>query len=129
MIFDVVVVPSIQEAFVSDSIIQANDFLQTAFLTMFIEVPLFYICGYRNIKDCIYFGAVNLVSNLLLNEFLTEVETENYVTVVLLCEVFVVILEFILCSYWIKTDKKHLMKVLIFTNLISFLSGIIIYYI
>ena len=129
MIFDVVAMPSIQEALVSDHIIQANDFMQTAFLTMFIEVPLFYICGYRNIKDCTYFAAVNLVSNLLLNEFLTEVETESYLAVVLLCEVFVVILEFVLCGYWIKTDEKHLMKVLIFTNLISFLSGIVIYYI
>ena len=127
MIFDVVAMPSIQDSLETSYIIQADDLLKTAFLTAAIEVPLFYICGYRNVKDCIYFAAVNLVSNLLLNEFLAEVETENYWTVVVVCEVFVVILEFALCRYWIKTDSKRLLKVLIFTNLISFLSGVVYY--
>ena len=127
MIFDVVAMPSIQDSLETSYIIQTDDLLKTAFLTAAIEVPLFYICGYRNVKDCIYFAAVNLVSNLLLNEFLAEVETENYWTVVVVCEVFVVILEFALCRYWIKTDSKRLLKVLIFTNLISFLSGVVYY--
>lgn len=127
MIFDVVAMPNIQDTLETSYIIQADDLLTTAFLTVAIEVPLFYICGYRNIKDCIYFAAVNLISNLLLNEFLTEVETENYWAVVIVCEVFVVILEFILCRYWLETDSKRLLKVLIFTNLISFLSGVVYY--
>ena len=127
MIFDVVAIPSIQDTLESSYILQTDDLLKTAFLTAAIEVPLFYICGYRNIKDCIYFAAVNLVSNLLLNEFLAEIETENYWAVVIVCEIFVVILEFTLCRYWIKTDSKHLLKVLIFTNLVSFLSGVVYY--
>ena len=127
MIFDVVAMPSIQDTLETSFIIQADDLLKTAFLTAAIEVPLFYICGYRNVKDCIYFAAVNLVSNLLLNEFLAEIETENYWTIVVICEIFVVILEFILCKYWIKTDSKRLLKVLIFTNLVSFLSGVVYY--
>ena len=127
MIFDVVAMPSIQDTLETSFIIQADDLLKTAFLTAAIEVPLFYICGYRNVRDCIYFAAVNLVSNLLLNEFLAEIETENYWTIVVICEIFVVILEFILCKYWIKTDSKRLLKVLIFTNLVSFLSGVVYY--
>ena len=127
MIFDVVAMPSIQEAFVPDYIIQSNDLLETALLTVVIEVPIFYICGYRNFKDCVYFAAVNIVSNLLLNEFISEIDSENYWTVAIICEVFVVILEFVLCSYWIKINKKRLLKVLIFTNLTSFLSGVVYY--
>ena len=127
MIFDVVAMPNIQDTLETSFIIQVDDLLKTAFLTAAIEVPLFYICGYRNVKDCIYFAAVNLVSNLLLNEFLAEVETENYWAVVIVCEIFVVILEFVLCRYWINADSKHLLKVLIFTNLVSFLSGVVYY--
>ena len=127
MIFDVVVMPSIQDTLETSFIIQVDDLLKTAFLTAAIEVPLFHICGYRSIKDCIYFAAINLVSNLLLNEFLAKVETENYWTIVAVCEIFVVILEFILCRYWIKTDSKRLLKVLIFTNLVSFLTGVVYY--
>ena len=127
MIFDVVAMPNIQDTLETSFIIQADDLLKIAFLTAAIEVPLFYICGYRNVRDCIYFAAVNLVSNLLLNEFLAEAETENYWLVVTICEIFVVILEFILCKYWIKTDSKRLLKVLIFTNLVSFLSGVVYY--
>ena len=127
MIFDVVVMPSMQETIESNYIIQADDLLRTAFLTAAIEVPLFYICGYKNFKDCIYFAAVNIVSNLLLNEFIAEIDLENYWTAVIVCEIFVVILEFALCSFWIKTDGKRLLKILIFTNLCSFLSGIVYY--
>ena len=106
---------------------QSDDLLQIAFITAAIEVSIFYLCGYRNIKDCIYFVAVNIISNLLLNEFLHQVNVYDIWVVVIICEIFVVILEFALCSYWIETDRKRLLKVLIFTNLISFLCGIIFY--
>ena len=104
-----------------------SDLLQFAFMTVLIEVPLFYICGYRKLKDCVYFAAVNIMTNLLLNEFLETVGYDNYWTIVCICEVFVVLLEFALCSYWLNTDNKKLFKVITFTNFVSFLAGVIYY--
>ncbi|MBR1398017.1 MAG: hypothetical protein IJ563_10870 [Selenomonadaceae bacterium] len=104
-----------------------SDLLQFAFMTVLIEVPLFYICGYRKLKDCVYFTAVNIMTNLLLNEFLGTIGYDNYWTIVCICEVFVVLLEFALCSYWLNTDNKKLFKVITFTNFVSFLAGVIYY--
>ena len=126
MIFDVALIPNSMDILEVSNATQSDDLLQIAFITAAIEVSIFYLCGYRNIKDCIYFVAVNIISNLLLNEFLHQVNVYDIWVVVIICEI-VVILEFALCSYWIETDRKRLLKVLIFTNLISFLCGIIFY--
>ena len=128
MIFDVALMPNSLDILETVNITQADELLMIAFSTAAIEVTLFYLCGYRNIKDCIYFAFVNIVSNLLLNEFLHQVATDNIWAVVIVCEIFVVILEFALCSYWIETNQRRLLKVLIFTNLTSFLSGVIYYF-
>ena len=45
-------------------------FLTVALLTVLIEVPVFYFCGYRKPKELAGFAIVNIISNLLLNEFL-----------------------------------------------------------
>ena len=127
MIFDVALIPNSMDILEVSNATQSDDLLQIAFITAAIEVSIFYLCGYRNIKDCIYFVAVNIISNLLLNEFLHQVNVYDIWVVVIICEIFVVMLEFALCSYWIETDRKRLLKVLIFTNLISFLCGIIFY--
>ena len=47
-------------------------FLVVALLTVLIEVPVFYFCGYRKPKELAGFAVVNIVSNLLLNEFLEQ---------------------------------------------------------
>ena len=127
MIFDVALIPNSIDILETSNATQSDDLLQIAFITAAIEVSIFYLCGYRNIKDCIYFVAVNIISNLLLNEFLHQVNVYDIWVVVIICEIFVVMLEFALCSYWIETDRKRLLKVLIFTNLTSFLCGIIFY--
>jgi len=106
------------------------DLLVVAFFTILIEVPLFGLCGYRKWKQLLYFAGVNLVSNLLLNEFLelTDSELEEFQLIVL-GEIFVVLLEFCLCCYFVETDRKKLLKTLIFTNAVSFLIGYWYYYI
>ena len=127
MIFDAVIISEFTD--IAENNFVFDDLFTTAFCTVFIEVLLFYMCGYRNLKDCIYFSAVNIISNLLLNEFLSKIPNENYWSVVLACEVCVVLLEFALCSYWIESDRKRLFKVLVFTNCVSFLTGVIYYFI
>lgn len=97
-----------------------DDLIIFALITALIEVPLFFLCGYRSAKDLILFAAVNLISNLLLNDFLSTVAQDSLV--IFLSEVTVLALEFVLCSYWIKPSLK-LLKVLILTNAASYFSG------
>lgn len=99
-----------------------DDLLIYAAATALIEVPLFFLCGYRSLKDLILFAAVNLISNLLLNDFLSTVAQDSLI--IFLFELTVLILEFVLCSYWIKPSAK-LLKVLIFTNAASYFIGVI----
>lgn len=101
------------------------DLLEFAALTVLIEVPLFYLCGYRKGGDCLYFAAVNVVSNLLLNEFLSVTDATSYWRIILPCEVVVVLLEFVLCTYRFEARRK-LLGVLIFTNATSFLIGLLL---
>ncbi|MBR1730527.1 MAG: hypothetical protein IJ728_13500 [Selenomonadaceae bacterium] len=123
MILDAVIIPEIQSNVAINN--YSDDFLQLALLTVIIEVPIFYLCGYRNFNDCLYFAAVNVISNLLLNGFLMSVNFNSYNLSVAIGEIFVVILEFVLCCYWIKADRRRLFKTLIFTNVVSFLIGLI----
>lgn len=101
------------------------DLLEIAALTVLIEVPLFYLCGYRRLGDCLYFAAANIVSNMLLNEFLTATDAALYWRIILPCEVVVVLLEFVLCTYRFEA-RKRLLGVLIFTNATSFLIGLLL---
>ena len=100
------------------------DLLKYALLTVMIEVPLFYLCGYRRFGDCLYFAAVNIVTNLLLNEFLTLTDAALYWKIILPCEITVVILEFVLCSYRFAENRRKLLTVITFTNAASFLTGL-----
>ncbi|MBO6236149.1 MAG: hypothetical protein J6N22_05455 [Schwartzia sp.] len=101
--------------------------LDAALATAVIETPIFWLCGYRRAAEWSWFFVVNIVSNLLLNEFLAETpQTFPYAAVVLLGEVFVVLLEYALCGYMVR-DKggKRLFRVLLLTNAVSFLTGVI----
>ena len=105
------------------------ELLGNALLTVAIEVPLFYLLGYRRLYDCLYFAGVNIVSNLLLNECLQYVTDDTwYLCLLLLGECLVVALEFALCVYGIPTEGKKLFRTLLFTNLASFLAGIAYYF-
>ncbi len=99
-----------------------DDLIVYALATALIEVPIFFLCGYRTAKDLILFAAVNLISNLLLNDFLSSVAQDWLI--IFFSELTVLILEFVLCSYWLKPSLK-LLKVLILTNATSYICGLI----
>ena len=101
-----------------------DDLIFYALATIFIEVPRFFLCGYRQSQDVIYFAIVNLVSNFLLNEFLQT--TDFSIEIILVGEFLVVALEFFLCSYWIKENQLKLLKVIFLTNFVSFSVGLLI---
>lgn len=125
MIFDAVLPTPAQSFFGDEFFFQPeSELIDFAFLTVMIEVPLFYLCGYRRPTDCLYFAGMNVVTNLLLNEFLEQIDAALYWQIILPCEVFVVILEFVLCTYRFTENHGKLLRVIIFTNTASFLAGL-----
>lgn len=105
------------------------ELLENAILTVIIEVPLFYLLGYRRFRDCTYFAVVNIVTNLLLNEFLLTLTDDTwYLFLLLLGECIVIALEFALCIYGISTERKKLFITLLLTNVTSFLVGAVYYW-
>ena len=103
-------------------------FLAVALITMLIEVPLFYFCGYRKLKEMAGFAAVNIISNLLLNEFLEQMPSSWYWMAVVLGEIAVILLEFCLCCYFIKGDRKKLFKILVLVNVCSVVTGYLLFW-
>ena len=90
-----------------------------ALATAVIETPIFWIFGYRRAAEWLWFFIVNIVSNLLLNEFLAaSPQSLPYPCAVLL--------EFALCGYAVREKGgKRLFRVLLLTNAVSFLAGVI----
>lgn len=102
--------------------------LENALLTVIIEVPLFYLLGYRRLYDCAYFAGVNIITNLLLNECLQFATDDTwYLCLLVVGESMVVALEFALCLYGLRTEGKNLFRTLLLTNMASFLVGVIYY--
>ncbi|MBE6093879.1 MAG: hypothetical protein E7199_00185 [Schwartzia succinivorans] len=102
-------------------------FWDAALATAVIETPIFWLCGYRRSVENAWFFVVNIVSNLLLNEFISATPRNfPYPCTVLLGEIFVVLLEFALCGYAVREKGgKRLFRVLLLTNAVSFLAGVI----
>lgn len=105
-----------------------DTFIAVALITVLIEVPLFYFCGYRKLKELAGFAAVNIISNLLLNEFLEQAPSGGYWVAVVLGEIAVILLEFCLCSYFIRGDRKKLLKAIALVNLCSVVLGYILFW-
>ena len=105
-----------------------DTFIAVALITVLIEVPLFYFCGYRKLKELAGFAAVNIISNLLLNEFLEQAPSGGYWVAVVLGEIAVILLEFCLCSYFIRGDRKKLLKTITLVNLCSVVLGYILFW-
>ena len=102
--------------------------LVPAVLTAVIETPLFWLCGYRHIGQCAWFMAVNIQTNLLLNEFLATQADALYADwLVVLCELVVVLLEFALCRSVVPGTAKHLWLTLLTTNLSSYGLGLVLF--
>jgi len=103
--------------------------LEVALLTIVIEVPVFYLCGYMAIKQLAAFALVNLVSNLLLNEALPiYTPTFSYWLTLAVGEALVVVLEFVLMLHIIEVQKYKLFKSICLTNIISIILGLILLY-
>ena len=105
-----------------------ESFIAVALITVLIEVPLFYLCGYRKPKELAGFAGVNIISNLLLNEFLEQAPSSWYWTAVILGEIAVILLEFCLCRYFIRGDRKKLFKSLVLVNVCSVVLGYILFW-
>ena len=129
MLFDAAIISPVftGQEFLYDFVGLDSDLLTLAIWTILIEVPLFYFCGYREKRQLLYFAGVNLVSNLLLNGFLETVD-DSYELAVLAGEVAVVLLEFCLCCYFVKENRKKLFKTVVLTNIVSCLAGIVYFY-
>ena len=105
-----------------------DTFILTALLTVLIEVPLFFFCGYRKPKELAGFAVVNIISNLLLNEFLEQMPSSGFWIEVILGEIAVILLEFCLCCYFIQGDRKKLFKTLALVNVCSVVLGEILFW-
>jgi len=116
--------PLTAENFFPDSSPFEIGLLEFATLTVLIEVPIFFLCGWRKFSDCAFFAGVNVISNLLLNEFL-QATTAEYWQIIFPCEFFVVLLEFVLCSYRFGMSKK-IFATLLLTNAASFFIGLVL---
>lgn len=129
MLFDAAIISPVfpGQEFLYDFVGLDSDLLTLAIWTILIEVPLFYFCGYREKRQLLYFAGVNLVSNLLLNGFLETVD-DSYELAVLAGEVAVVLLEFCLCCYFVKENRKKLFRTVVLTNIVSCLAGIVYFY-
>ena len=105
--------------------------LDAALATAVIETPIFWLCGYRRKTEWIWFFIVNIVSNLLLNEFLDATPRAfSYLLAVLLGEIFVVLLEYALCDYAVRErGGARLFRVLLLTNAASFSAGALYFFV
>ena len=123
------IVPVVSEtAFVlSGGVLSESWLWDAALATAVLETPIFWLCGYRRSVENAWFFVVNIVSNLLLNEFIGATPRNfPYPCTVLLGEIFVVLLEFALCGYAVREKGgKRLFRVLLLTNAVSFLAGVI----
>ena len=104
-----------------------------ALTTAAIETPLFWLLGYRRGRDALAFALINLMSNLLLNEFIRTLPPrllwERFWEIVIPCELVVVLLEFCLCRSVIPGVRggPRLLLTVFGTTLASFLFGLAYY--
>ncbi|MCQ2372798.1 MAG: hypothetical protein MJ050_01835 [Phascolarctobacterium sp.] len=100
--------------------------IQYALLTIGIELPIFWVCGYRKLSLLCYFVLANFTSNILLNETLPAYDASlSYWLQLLIGELLVVLLEYTLMRYAINYEKQKLFTVICITNIISLGIGLV----
>lgn len=104
--------------------------LKFAFLTIVMEIPLFYAAGYRKPIYLLAYAMANFISNVLLNQSLPPYEPAfSYWLQLALGEVLVVLLEFQLMTYVVREDRESLFKTVVLTNVLTLFYGLFGYYI
>ena len=102
--------------------------LWAALGTVLIETPLFYLLGYRRMREWLSFAGINVVSNLLLNETLNALPpSANLPPALALGELLVLLLEFALCRRVVQNGGARLFVVLVATNAASLLCGLALF--
>lgn len=97
-------------------------------LTVLIETPIFFACGFRRPRQLLWFAAVNAMTNLLLNGFAVQCSYQsNRGAFALCCEAAVVCLEWMLCLCVFDADGRKLIKTLLLTNAASYLAGLVLF--
>lgn len=99
----------------------------TAILTILIELPLFFLCGYRKSSQLLTFVLVNYVSNRLLNDALPNFTPElSYWFKLCLGELLVVAFEYAAMLHIINQKRRKLLFIICFTNCISLILGLVL---
>ncbi|MBR5346354.1 MAG: hypothetical protein IK129_01790 [Deltaproteobacteria bacterium] len=122
--------PLAQQSLVAEAVFLQEPFLWAALWTVLIETPLFFLLGYRLPREWLAFAGINVVSNLLLNEALSELWFYDHALLVpgiVSGEILVVLLEFALCRSVVYSGDRRLFVVLCATNLTSLLCGLCFY--
>ena len=101
----------------------------TAILTALIETPLFYLSGYKKFSECLYFAGINIITNLMLNQYLDSVnfagDSLEFMIILFISEIIIIMLEFALCMCVNIKESRKLFITLTFTNSVSFITGLI----
>lgn len=105
------------------------DYVDTALLTILIETPIFFCCGYKKLTQLISFILINYVSNTLLNDALPAYTPELlYWAKLILGELLVIALEYAVMLHIVNDDKKKLLRTIGITNLTSVIVGLMIFF-
>ena len=98
-------------------------------LTLLIELPIFWLCGFSG-KALAAFASVNVVSNLLLQEYISmHLPFFGVLIDVLMAEVVVCLLEYALCRCLLTTlQPKKLFFTVLLSNGSSFGIGYLMYW-
>ena len=103
----------------------------TAFFTVIIETPLFWLAGYRALTDCLSFACINIITNIMLNQRLRYIpfppDSLAFWVLLVLGELCVVVLEAAMCSCAMKevSGLRKLFITMLFTNAASFIAGLL----
>ncbi|MBQ6669815.1 MAG: hypothetical protein K6E31_09120 [bacterium] len=119
--------PLTQQPLIAEAVFLQAPFLRAVLWTVLIETPLFFLFGYRLPREWLAFAGINVVSNLLLNETLSELWFYDHALLVpgiVLGEMLVVLLEFALCRSVVCGSGRRLFLVLLATNSASLLCGL-----
>ena len=85
--------------------------------------------GYKNFSKCLYFAGINIITNLMLNQYLDSItfagDSPEFMIILFISEFIIIMLEFALCACVNIMTSRKLFLTLLFTNSVSFILGVI----